>query len=161
MLLFFSTLTFSQMIELSLKELSERSTNIIIAKPLTIEYFTKPGTQNIYTDITLEVLENFKGNLERTELIKVVQFGGVMNGIKSFVVGTPQFSIDSACLLFLKKKSSLKDGKKKFYVIGMAQGKYNIHIDNASREKTILREQIKTPLKFDKLLTENILISLT
>ena len=81
----------------------------------------------IYTDTTLVVTHVVAGRVQ-TPHITLRQLGGQVAGASMTVAGTAQLSVGEDVLLFLRT-----DGAR-FYLVGMAQGKWHIRQDEAGRE---------------------------
>lgn len=140
----------AQQIEFSLKELSINSSDIIIARTISINSYSELDQKRIFTDIQLEVSDKIKGQFQKQDQLKLKFYGGTVNGITTIVVGSPQFSVGEQSLLFLFKKQSARTGKDYFVVIGLSQGKFNIFTDGLTNEEKVVREQMNVPLLLEK-----------
>lgn len=139
----------SSLVELSLKDLSNKSTDIVIARiVLTKSYFVKEE-KRIFTKIELEVLKSLKGQSRAFERLTLTVYGGTVNGTTTIVIGAPRFTPGEKSILFLTKVSLL-DGAKNFLVSGLSQGKFNVFTDSSTGIEKVVRDQIDIPLKPEK-----------
>jgi len=75
----------------------------------------------IYTESTLRVTETITGKVT-TKDITVRQMGGTVGQVTMFVSGVAQLPVGQEVLLFLRT-----DGAR-YYLVGMAQGKYRVAV---------------------------------
>ena len=159
MLVFFGIITLflcitaansTTMVELSLKDMCQKSSHIVVARTISVNSYLKPGQQRIYTDIVLEVTEKIKGQLQNQESLKLTVYGGTIDGITTLVVGAPTFTVGKQSVLFLLEKKSARSGQNHFTVVGLSQGKFNIFTDNKTNTKKVVRDQLESPLRLEK-----------
>ncbi len=81
----------------------------------------------IYTESKLRVTEVVAGKLKARH-ITVRQIGGTVDGVTMFVTGVARIPVGQDVLLFLRT-----DGVR-YYLVGMAQGKYRIIKEKSGRE---------------------------
>jgi hypothetical protein len=136
------------MVILTLKQLCNKSSDIITANVVSINSYGDPQQRWIFTDIELEVNETIKGNLKKQERLTLKLYGGTVNGITITVVGAPRLTVGEHTLLFLKKRQSVKFSRY-FTVVGLSQGKFNIFKNAVTQEKMVVREQMQTPLQLE------------
>ncbi len=139
----------SQQIELSLRDLCERSNNIILARVISTQSFFNDKEKRILTNIKVEVTENFKGELKPSSNLVFTVLGGTVNGTSTFVLDAPTFNVNEESILFLSSVN-LPNNQKNHVVVGLSQGKFNVSIDPITKVKKVSREQIEIPLKLDK-----------
>ncbi len=132
-------------VELSLKELSIGSSDIINAKVISINSFMTENTNRIYTEIEFLVADKLKGSLNNNNKIKMIIYGGTVNGITMFVLGGPKFSVGDDCLLFLKKLNNPLNDKDDYILYGFTQGKFDVVSKNNS--KYVFRDKFIFTLK--------------
>ena len=88
----------------------------------------------IFTNVTVAIEDVFKGELPVGE-ISVRQLGGSFGDLRSWVVGSPQFTLGEKALLFLRAD---RDGNPR--VAHLYQGKFTVSLDLASSEEFATRE---------------------
>jgi len=109
----------------TMQELSKKSDAIVMAKVEDQSSRQDAGNKEIYTYITLSVLESVKGAKgEKTMTIR--QLGGSVGNLISVVPGMPNFKNGEEVVLFL----SAKDREGYPWVMGLQQGKYSIVTDD-------------------------------
>ena len=106
----------------SLAELVDRSTSIVVATCSSVHSRWTPDRSQIETVALYNVVETLKG--PSRQRLTVVTLGGVVDGVGMYVSGMPAFVQDRRELLFLTASdaSSMK-------VVGMAQGQFHISPD--------------------------------
>ena len=108
----------------TLSDLAKKSETIVRA---TVEDQTSRWDTNhkeIYTFITLHVLDSVKGAKGETT-ITLRQLGGTVDNIMSVVPGMPAFKKNEEVVLFL----SAKNAAGYPWVMGLQQGKYTVTTD--------------------------------
>jgi len=148
-LLFSTKLSSTDMTRLSLKELAEKSNDIIVTRIDKINSYRDLTDGRIYTDIEFIVDDCLKGQLKKGESKKMILYGGTVNGITVFGIGMPGFAENEETVLFLRQSSSERFPVN-YRVVGLAQGKFNITTDSRTSEKQVVREQINLPLQLEK-----------
>lgn len=120
--------------KMNAKELTDHSNAIVVGKVKSKRsQWGNDGTK-IYTYITIGVEKCVKGNLRSSE-VTVRQLGGEVGGIGLKVVGAPEYEEGEDVLTFLEGNES-----NHFQCVGMAQGKYTIKTDEATKRKILTRE---------------------
>ena len=120
----------------SLADLAKKSETIVLARVEDETARWDDGKKEIYTYITLAVLEPVKGmgkgkgadngkSPKGEETITIRQLGGTVGNMTSIVPGTPSFRRGEEVVLFL----SAKDAKGYPWVVGLQQGKYTVYPD--------------------------------
>ncbi len=82
--------------------------------------------KEIYTYITLSVLESVKG-APNEKTVTIRQLGGSVDNLVSVVPGMPSFKNGEEVVLFLSKK----DPAGYSWVVGLQQGKYSVLTDDS------------------------------
>lgn len=126
--------------KMSLKDLAKNSNAIVLAR-VEDETARYDANKEIYTYITLRVLEPVKGP-KKDEVITIRQIGGTVDKIASIVPGTPNFRKGEEVVLFLTKN----DGAGYPWVMGLQQGKYSVTADDQGRKS--VRNEIGGDLVF-------------
>jgi len=126
--------------KMSLKDLAKKSNAIVLAR-VEDETARYDANKEIYTYITLRVLEPVKGP-KKDEVITIRQLGGTVDKIASIVPGTPAFRKGEEVVLFLTKN----DGAGYPWVMGLQQGKYSVTSDDQGRKS--VRNEIGGELTF-------------
>jgi len=109
-------------LELTLKDLCEQSSDIIIAEVVSAQSYKEEN--RIYTKVELGVIDKIKGRFRKFDKFNLTQYGGTVNGITTIVVGAPNFIVGEKSVLFLLERNSIRGGKN-FIVLGLSQGKFN------------------------------------
>ena len=107
--------------KLSLQELTKKSNSIVMARVEDASASWDAAHKEIYTYITLRVLQGVKGNKAETT-ITLRQIGGTVDNIASIVPGMPSFRKGEEVVVFLTQK----DAAGYPWVMGLQQGKYSI-----------------------------------
>ena len=101
----------------TLEDLCNNSSDIIIASVVSKNSYYNSDKNRIYTDVFLKVEEKIKGNFQKQDLLKLKLYGGTVNGITTFVVGAPQFTIAEKTFLFLNERQSSESKNNYFSII--------------------------------------------
>ena len=118
----------------SLADLAKKSETIVLARVEDETARWEDGKKEIYTYITLRVLDPVKGlsrkgengkSPKNEETITIRQLGGTVDNMTSIVPGMPSFKRGEEVVLFL----SAKDAKGYPWVVGLQQGKYTVFAD--------------------------------
>jgi len=104
----------------SLAGLTLESHSIVRGEVEEIEALFDPTWGNIYTHTRVRVTESLHGDAAIGDHIVVRQLGGVLDGITSRIVGNAELGLGSEVVLFTRTDGALH------YVIGMAQGKFEV-----------------------------------
>ena len=139
----------SSIVELTLKEMCNQSSHIIISRVNSVESYHVKEQNRIFTDIELSVNEVLKGDLKENQKVKLTVYGGTVGEITTFVVGAPNFRIGENSLLFLSETQSDKFGKV-LAVLGLSQGKFNIIVNPETGEEEVFRDQVQIALRLEK-----------
>jgi hypothetical protein len=108
----------------TLSDLAKKSESIVLARVEDQSSRWDDNHKEIYTFITLHVLEPVKGAKGETT-ITLRQLGGSVDNLISVVPGMPTFRKGEEVVLFL----SPKDGAGYPWVMGLQQGKYTVVTD--------------------------------
>jgi hypothetical protein len=138
-------------VEVPLKMMCVESDHIVIARMISMNSYWGPNHQKIFTDITLEISDKIKGQLQKGDQIKMTLAGGTVDGITTLVIGGPRFIEGQESVLFISEKISAKSGKKYFKLYGLSHGKFDIFTDPTTNEKRVIRDQVDLPLRLEKL----------
>jgi len=107
----------------SLQDLTKKSSAIVMAK-VEDSYARREADGEIYTYVTLRVLDSMKGMKGETS-VTIRQIGGRVDNLESIVPGTPSFRKDEQVVLFL----TARDVAGYPWVMGLQQGKYSVVTD--------------------------------
>lgn len=107
----------STALKMDLDSLVANSDRIVVGQVVSMRSFWEDG--RIYTDTTLEVLENWKGDERKT--VRVRQLGGRVGDMTTKVSGLARFQAGERALVFLENA-----GREAFIVTGLAQGKFRV-----------------------------------
>lgn len=128
----------SQNYSYDLRGLVEKSENIVKGRVSEIKYYEKkPGV--IYSKISFKIYENINGNLQSAEIIYFDLLGGMLNEIRTIVLGSPQFKVGEYSILFLTTSKKSNNLYNKYILTGVAQGKFNLFSANST---TMVRRDI-------------------
>lgn len=120
--------------KLSLADLAKKSDTIVLARVEDETARWEDGNKEIYSYITLRVLDPVKGMGKKSEngkspkneeTITIRQLGGTVDNMTSIVPGMPSFRRGEEVVLFL----TAKDSKGYPWVVGLQQGKYTVYSD--------------------------------
>ena len=125
----FSLVNAGSVVPYTLKQRSEKSTAIVVARVESISSNWDSAGREIYTFISLRIENKIKGNLSES-IIELCQLGGRVGNTISSVSGVPQFIEGEKVLVFLGKMRS----SKYYGVIDWLEGKKSIEVDQAGRE---------------------------
>ncbi len=123
---------------LSLRELSDKSSLIIVGTIIKLESSWNSERTKIFTFIEIEVEEYIKGSGDKKITIRIP--GGTAEGITEVHSGMPTFSEGEKVVLFLDPGRPYSD------IVGAYQGKYTI-IDDRLLEKGISASEFIQQIK--------------
>jgi hypothetical protein len=105
-------------------DLAKKSDSIVRARVEDQISRRDETNREIYTYITLSVLESVKG-AKGEKSITIRQMGGSVDNLISYIPGMPTFKRGEEVVLFLSRK----DGAGYPWVMGLQQGKYTVITD--------------------------------
>lgn len=108
----------------SLQDLAKKSETIALARVDDVSARWDDNHKEIYTFITLKVLDGVKGS-HKDDVLTIRQLGGTVDKIISYVPGMPEFKRGEEVVVFL----STKDRAGYPWVMGLQQGKYSVSTD--------------------------------
>ncbi len=111
---------------MSLAELASSADSIVVGTVFSVNAAWDAEHRKILSTIEIDVEESWKGSSD-TQRITLVQPGGGVGDIEMTVQGMPTFSTRERSLLFLQ-------GRQRFQVVGMGQGKRALEWDGASKQ---------------------------
>ncbi|MFC1562078.1 hypothetical protein ACFL4Q_03685 [candidate division KSB1 bacterium] len=147
--MYYSPQIHAQLIELSLEELCQISSDIVKMEVMTTKSYWNSTQTRIFTDVGIRILEKYKGGLNINDEITFSLIGGTVDDIRTFVVGQPGYYPGERALMFFSRVE-LGDGGENFVISGLSQGKFKIIKDEKNNEDVVIREQIGIPLKLRK-----------
>lgn len=109
--------------DISLEELTARSTVVVEAEVTQRQYRQQPGRLPVVTDTELRVVRYLRGNGPQ-DAVSLWQPGGVLDGMRYHVVGSPELEPGDRVLLFLKPKPGYGPGT--YYLFALELGVYKI-----------------------------------
>jgi hypothetical protein len=138
--------------DFSLLELIKTSDLIVKGKVVSINSYEKTKGC-IYSDISFLITTVYKGkSIENTEIL-LTFIGGTIGNITQYASEHPIFSKNEESILFLKEFTEFK----KYGIVGLSLGKFNIETDNAStfvlRDKSVNNEMIFSVLNNTRVLS--------
>ena len=127
----------SVMVEASVPELARQADLVARGKVLATESKRSSDGKRIYTTVTLEVREAWKGQAPRTVEIHVP--GGTVDGIAQVVQGAPRFEEGEDVVVFLRPVAPVAgvDASVPQRVVAMAQGKLRVARDESGVEVAV------------------------
>jgi hypothetical protein len=128
--------------KLPLEELAAAADVIVLGRVDAVVPGVDSSVDGVYTYITIEPLEVFKGLAPGSGPIVVKQLGGAVATRGIYVPGQATFDIGEEVLLFLGARP--RDGS--LFTLGLWQGKWIIHRDPASGERRALQQEPRTRL---------------
>jgi hypothetical protein len=114
--------------KLSLQALTKRSDSIVMAKVNDVTSSWDAAHKEIYTTISLQILNPVKGR-KGESTVTLRQIGGTVGNIASIVPGMPSFRVGEEVVLFLTQK----DAAGYPWVMGLQQGKYSVVEKNGAK----------------------------
>ena len=120
--------------KMTVRDLAKKSETIVLARVEDESARQEAGSKEIYTYITLRVLDGVKGSKANKnskkpnadEFITIRQLGGTVGNLISVVPGMPTFRKGEEVVVFL----SAKDQAGYPWVMGLQQGKYTVTTDS-------------------------------
>ena len=120
--------------KMTVRDLAKKSETIVLARVEDESARQEAGSKEIYTYITLRVLDGVKGSKANEnskkpnadEFITIRQLGGTVGNLISVVPGMPTFRKGEEVVVFL----SAKDQAGYPWVMGLQQGKYTVTTDS-------------------------------
>lgn len=116
----------------SVEELGKTSERIVRATVTSVRPYWNDTHTRILTETTVRVSEDYKGAGPAT--VRLVQFGGAVDGVRMTVAGSLDWNVGEEVVLFLQP--SLPDRHR---VNGFNQGKYSIERDPATSREFVRR----------------------
>ncbi len=127
-------------IEVTLKELCIFSTDIAKVQVISLHTYKEDSTNRIFTDITIDIQETYKGTLFHHDEIIFKTYGGTVDGITTFSPDNPSYSVCEEAILFIGRI------RNTYHVVASAQGKYNIIKDEETGTELVRRDRLEYPL---------------
>lgn len=87
--------------QLTLKELCNFSSDIIIGKIIDKQSYRSLDSKHVYTDVKIKMEEIIHGKLRKEETIIMKVYGGNIDGKTVYVVGAPNYNVGTSSLFFL------------------------------------------------------------
>jgi hypothetical protein len=113
----------------TLAQRTQKAEFIVVAEVASMSSNWDDDGREIYTHITLRVLEKVKGNVEGNEIV-LRHLGGIVGNVESRVSGMPQFTRREKVLVFLGRYPS----STYFGVMDWLEGKKTIQYNAAGQE---------------------------
>jgi hypothetical protein len=108
----------------SISDLAKKSETIALARVDDVSSRWDDNHREIYTFISLKVLDGVKGS-RKNDVLTIRQIGGTVDNLISVVPGMPNFTKGEEVVVFL----SPKDRAGYPWVMGLQQGKYSVSTD--------------------------------
>ena len=109
------------MVELTTNDLVAQSSDIVGARVLSIKSQWNPEKNFIFTTVTLQITESYKGTIAVSSTADVIVPGGEVDGVGLGVEHAAKFKPGENIIVFLRST----DGSA-YAVTGWEQGKYTI-----------------------------------
>jgi hypothetical protein len=106
----------------SIEELGAESALVVRGEVSGVRSYWNQNGSRIYTEVTVQVVADFKGAAPRE--VRVVQMGGVVDGVRMTVAGALAWQPGESVVLFLE--DSLPG---RYRVSGFSQGKFDVERD--------------------------------
>jgi hypothetical protein len=106
----------------SIEALGAESALVVRGEVSAVRSYWNQSGSRIYTEVTVEVTDDFKGAAPRE--VRVVQMGGVVDGVRMTVAGALAWQPGESVVLFLE--DSLPG---RYRVSGFSQGKFDVERD--------------------------------
>jgi hypothetical protein len=108
----------------SVSDLTKKSATIALARVEDVSSRWDENHKEIYTFISLKVLDGVKGS-HKNDVLTIRQLGGTVDGLISVVPAMPSFKTGEEVVVFL----SPNDRAGYPWVMGLQQGKYSVSSD--------------------------------
>jgi hypothetical protein len=118
-----------EIVPYTLAQRTQKAEVIVVAEVVSLSSNWDENGREIYTYITLRVVEKIKGNIEGNQIV-LRQLGGVVGNVESRVSGMPQFARDEKVLVFLGRYPA----SAYFDVMDWLEGKKTIQQSVAGQE---------------------------
>ncbi len=122
----------TQVVQQSLRDLTLGSSDIVIGQVADTRAHWNASHTKVVTEVTVRVSEALKG--APGEVLTLTQLGGDVDGFRYAVPGSPLFRPGEQALLFV-----WRDARGRAQVNGLAQGKFDIRLDEATGARTVQR----------------------
>jgi hypothetical protein len=104
----------------SMPEMTHASHDIIRGYVTAVQAVYDPSNKHVYTHTTVEVVEDLRQQNTQPRIVVVRQLGGSLDGFETTLVGNAHLGLGEEIVLFARTDGAFH------YVVGMAQGKYNV-----------------------------------
>lgn len=133
-----------EIVPYTLAQRTQKAEVIVIAEVISMSSNWDDEGREIYTYITLRVVEKIKGNVEGNQIV-LRHLGGIVGNVESRVSGMPQFARHEKVLVFLGRYPS----SAYFGVMDWLEGKKTIQYNAAGQEMVRVgtRGESSQPLK--------------
>ncbi|MFQ5499363.1 MAG: hypothetical protein ACE5FH_06795 [Candidatus Zixiibacteriota bacterium] len=121
MLICFAMAANAAMVEQTIKQMADNSTDIVSARVVSVGSFWNEDKTFIFTSVTLDVKSPIKGNLAATSQIEVLVPGGVVDGTGLRVEHAPEFETGQDVIAFLSPQP-----QNRYRVTAWEQGKFTV-----------------------------------
>jgi len=111
---------------MSVDDLVASADEIVVGRVLSVSAAWNASHTRIASTVEVEVQERWKGTTAPKQRLSIVQPGGTVGEIEMTVHGLAAFTSGETALLFLQ-------GRARYRVVGMAQGKKSLQWDAMSR----------------------------
>ena len=122
----------TQVIQMDTRDLVRSSSDIVVGSVDRVRSYWNANHTRILTDVTVNVGESLKG--DASHAVTITQMGGVVDGMRLTIDGTPVFKPGEQAVLFL-----WRDAQGRRLVNGLAQGKFDIQRDASTGELLVRR----------------------
>lgn len=129
----------SMMLPMTVEDLSRRSDLVAKGRVIETESRRSEDGGRIYTVVTFELDEAWKG--KGSERVEIHVPGGSLDGITQLVTGAPRFVEGEDAVVFLRELAPAPEAKgpPEVGVVGMAQGKLEIQPDASGKMLAVQR----------------------
>jgi hypothetical protein len=129
MLILVSSAHAGETVPYTLAQRTQKAEVIVVAEVMSMSSNWDDDGREIYTYITLRVVEKIKGNVEGNQIV-LRHLGGIVGNVESRVSGMPQFARQEKVLVFLGRYPS----STYFGVMDWLEGKKTIQYNAAGQE---------------------------
>lgn len=112
----------------TLRGLATEAHEVVRGEVIDEEVVYDAWWDRVYTHTTVRVDEAIGGTARPGDLIVVRQLGGELDGLETVLIGTTDFTLGDAVVLFTRTDGALH------YLVGMAQGGYFVVTEEDGRE---------------------------
>jgi hypothetical protein len=126
----------TQVIPRTAPELGDEASLVVRGRVEQVRSFWSPNHTKILTEILVKVEEDYKG--QAPGQVRILQLGGVVDGVRVTVSGALHWQSKEEVLLFLEPYTA-----DSYQVSGFSQGKFSVQRDEKTGEAYVSRRALE------------------